>query len=109
VLDRFLRALGVPAQQVPADLEQRAALYRERLVGSRTLIVLDNAFDEAQARPLIPGGADYLWLVTSRRRLKGLDGARTLTLARALVIFRRLAMTPDAERVHSRLSRFSRR
>ena len=80
VLDWFLRALGVPPQQIPADAEQRVALYRERLAGIRALIVLDNAFDEAQVRPLIPGGADCLVLVTSRRSLKDLDDAHDLTL-----------------------------
>jgi DNA-binding SARP family transcriptional activator len=55
-LETFLRTLGVPPQQIPEDVEERAALYRERLAGTRVLIVLDNAADEAQVRPLIPGG-----------------------------------------------------
>jgi tetratricopeptide (TPR) repeat protein/DNA-binding SARP family transcriptional activator len=98
VLDWFLRALGVPAQQVPAEAEQRAALYRERLADSHVLIVLDNAFDEAQVRPLIPGGVGCLVLVTSRRRLKGLEDARTLTLdvlppADAVALLRAVAGT----------------
>ena len=79
-LETFLRTLGVPPQQVPADTEERAALYRERLAGTRTLIVLDNAADEAQVRPLIPGEAGCLVLVTSRRKLKALDDADTMAL-----------------------------
>ena len=79
-LDVFLRGLGIPAQQIPPQLEARAALYRQRLVGTRTLIVLDNASDEAQVRPLLPSESGCLVLVTSRRRLKGLDDAHSLPL-----------------------------
>jgi DNA-binding SARP family transcriptional activator len=79
-LDRLLRALGVPHQRIPRDAEERAALYRQRLAGTRTLIVLDNAVDEAQLRPLLPGESGCLVLVTSRRRLKGLDDAYALSL-----------------------------
>ena len=79
-LEWLLRALDVPAGQIPTDFEQATALYRARLAGTRTLIVLDNAATEAQVRPLLPGGGSCLVLVTSRRRLKGLDDARTLSL-----------------------------
>jgi DNA-binding SARP family transcriptional activator/tetratricopeptide (TPR) repeat protein len=80
VLETFLRALGVPPHQIPQDTEERAALYRDRLAGTRTLIVLDNAADEAQVRPLIPGRANCLILVTSRRKLRALDDAHSLAL-----------------------------
>ena len=79
-LDTFLHALGVPAQRIPQDVDARATLYRERLAGTRTLIVLDNASDEAQVRPLLPGDAGCLVLVTSRRRLRALDDAYPLSL-----------------------------
>ena len=79
-LEWLMRALGVPAGQIPEDAEARAALYRQRLADTRTLIVLDNASDEAQVRPLLPGAPGCLVLITSRRRLKGLDDARTLSL-----------------------------
>jgi DNA-binding SARP family transcriptional activator len=79
-LEFLLRALGVGAAQIPEETEARAALYRQRLADTRTLVVLDNALDEAQVRPLLPGHPECLVLVTSRRRLKGLDDARSLSL-----------------------------
>ena len=79
-LDWLLRALDIRPQRIPRDIDERAALYRQRLAGTRTLIVLDNAFSEEQVRPLLPGSAGCLVLVTSRRRLKGLDDARTIAL-----------------------------
>jgi tetratricopeptide (TPR) repeat protein/transcriptional regulator with XRE-family HTH domain len=79
-LDRMLRALGVPGQQIPAGLDERGALYRTRLAGRRVLIVLDNAATENQVVPLLPGTPGCLVLVTSRRRLAGLDHTRTLSL-----------------------------
>jgi DNA-binding SARP family transcriptional activator len=79
-LDWFLRSLGVPPQAVPQDLAERAAFYRDRLEGTRTLIVLDNASSTAQIRPLLPDTPGCLVLVTSRRRLVGLDDAHPLTL-----------------------------
>lgn len=80
VLAVILEAYGVSPQQIPADLEARAALYRDRLAGTRTLIVLDNAIDEAQVRPLLPGTGRCLVLVTSRRLLRALDDAHVFSL-----------------------------
>jgi tetratricopeptide (TPR) repeat protein len=79
----FLRALGVPGQQVPDDADERTRLYRSRLAGRRVLMVLDNARDGEQVRPLLPGHPGCLALVTSRDSLAGLvatDGARRLDL-----------------------------
>ena len=71
-LDHLLRALGVPGPQIPADLDDRAALYRTRLADQKILILLDDAATETQESPL-PGGPGCLVLITSRRRLSGLD------------------------------------
>jgi DNA-binding SARP family transcriptional activator len=75
VLGGFLRALRVPAAQVPADLGDRTALYRSVLRGRRVLVVLENAASAAQVRPLLPGDGDCCVLVTSRGLLGALPGS----------------------------------
>jgi tetratricopeptide (TPR) repeat protein/transcriptional regulator with XRE-family HTH domain len=79
-LERMLRSLGVPGEGIPADVDERAGLYRSRLADQRMLVVLDNAATEAQVTPLLPGAPGCLVLVTSRRRLAGLDHTHTLSL-----------------------------
>lgn len=80
---RFLGALGVTVTGIPADLDARADLYRSMLASRRMLIVLDNARDPAQVRPLLPGSPGCLVVVTSRNQLTSLvaaEGAWPLTL-----------------------------
>ncbi len=95
VLGSFLRALGVPAAQIPESLDDRAALYRSVLDGRRVLALLDNARDAAQVRPLLPGTPGSAALITSRSRMAALAGARLLDLdvmtpAEALDLFTRI-------------------
>ncbi len=106
----FLEALGTPAARIPADLAGRAGLYRSLLAGRRVLVLLDNARDAEQVRPLLPGSPGCMAVVTGRDQLTGLiatDGAYPLTLdlllaadARDLLIRRlgpaRIAREPAA-------------
>ena len=108
----FLATLQVPPQRIPADPDAQAALYRSELSGRRMLVLLDNAGDTAQVRPLLPGASGSAVVVTSRNQLTGLvagDGAHSITLdvlstahARDLLRNRlgaaRLAAEPDAVR-----------
>jgi tetratricopeptide (TPR) repeat protein/transcriptional regulator with XRE-family HTH domain len=106
----FLDALGIPADQVPVAEEAQFGLYRSLMADRRILVVLDNAHDAAQVRPLLPGWPSCRAIVTSRNQLNGLtaiDAARPLTLdvlsdaeARQLLVHRlgaaRVAAEPAA-------------
>ncbi|WP_190220042.1 AfsR/SARP family transcriptional regulator [Streptomyces griseosporeus] len=80
VLGSFLRALGTADSAIPDTLEERAALYRSVLDGRRVLVLLDNAKDAAQVRPLLPGTEGCAALVTSRVRMVDLAGAHLVDL-----------------------------
>jgi DNA-binding SARP family transcriptional activator/Tfp pilus assembly protein PilF len=93
----FLDAFGVTPQQLPTSLEAQAALYRSLLAGRRVLILLDNAADEDQVRPLLPGSPGCLVIVTSRNELPGLivtEGAQPLIVD--------LMSVPEARQLLSR-------
>ncbi|MFC9626161.1 ATP-binding protein [Streptomyces sp. NPDC056930] len=68
----FLDALGVPSSSVPRGTEERSALFRERTASRQLIVVLDNARDEEQVRPLLSASAGCLTIITSRSQLSGL-------------------------------------
>ncbi|MGH3289538.1 MAG: BTAD domain-containing putative transcriptional regulator [Streptosporangiaceae bacterium] len=76
LLERFLRALGVPGPQVPEGLDERAEVYRNLLAGRKILVVLDDVVAESQVSPLLPGSEAAAVIITSRSRLAGLAGVR---------------------------------
>lgn len=79
VLGGFIKSLKKSAC-IPESLDERSRLFRSLLVDRKILIVLDNAYDETQIRPLIPAGASIAVLITSRRRLSALESATILQL-----------------------------
>jgi DNA-binding SARP family transcriptional activator/tetratricopeptide (TPR) repeat protein len=102
VLARFLRDLGVDGARVPVDAEERAAMYRTRLAERQMLIVLDDARDAAQVRPLLPGTGSCAVIVTSRHRRSDLVGSRLIDLdvldeAEAAELFTRIIGPERAE------------
>ncbi|MFE5563214.1 BTAD domain-containing putative transcriptional regulator [Streptomyces sp. NPDC056544] len=81
VLGWFLRALGTSRDQLPHTLDERVQLYRTLLTGRRMLVLLDNARDDAQVRPLLPGGGVSRTVITGvRSQLASLEGTRLITL-----------------------------
>ncbi len=99
-LASLLQIVGVAAEQIPAGEDARAGLWRDRLAGKKMLLVLDDAIDSEQVRPLLPGAPGCLVLVTSRRHLSALEDARTISIdalppEQAALLFVRLADRPD--------------
>lgn len=79
-LASLLAAAGVPGPQIPAGLEARATRWRDYVAGKKVLLLLDDAAGHEQVRPLLPGTADSLVIVTSRRRLTALSDAAVISL-----------------------------
>nr|MDT0661664.1 helix-turn-helix domain-containing protein [Micromonospora sp. DSM 115978] len=102
----FLRSLGVPDSRVPVSPAERGGLFRTLTRDRRLLVVLDNAADEAQVRPLLPAGRHCLVLVTCRRPLAGLTGAvrHPLDLLEPAAGRRLLTAIIGAERVTAELT-----
>lgn len=99
-LASLLLTAGVPAPQVPPGLEARAALWRDRVADRKILLVLDDAAGHQQVRPLLPGTAGTMVLVTSRRRLTALEDAAAISLdtlppGEAAALLARLADRPS--------------
>ncbi|MEV4349504.1 tetratricopeptide repeat protein, partial [Actinoplanes sp. NPDC049596] len=98
----FLEALGVPAGRIPRDLTARSALFRTRVAGHRLLIVLDNARDADQVRPLLPGAPDCAVVVTSRDRLLSLVAIEAARPVEVGLLTRAQARTMLARRLGER-------
>jgi len=79
-LASLLQIIGVAAPQIPPDLEARMALWRDHIAGKQLLLLLDDASDSEQVRPLLPGSAGSVVLVTSRRHLTALEDAHAISL-----------------------------
>ncbi|MFJ9591873.1 BTAD domain-containing putative transcriptional regulator [Streptomyces virginiae] len=103
VLTSLLGALGVPRREVPPSTEDRARLFRTVLDGRRLLLLLDDARDIAQVKPLLPGAAGCAVVVTSRARLGGLLSGRHVQLeeftpAEALGLLRQIVGADRVDR-----------
>lgn len=101
-LASLLQTAGVAAQQIPSGLQERIRLWRDHLARRRFLIVLDDALGHEQVRPLLPGTAGSLVLITSRRQLGALEDVKVISLdtpsaAEASQMLARLAGRPDLD------------
>lgn len=99
----LLQTAGIDARQIPDDRHARAMLWRHWLADRRALLLLDDAVDSEQVRPLLPGAAGSLTIVTSRRNLTGLEDARAVRLDvlapdEAAELLVRLAARPGPDR-----------
>ena len=102
-LASLLLAAGIGARQIPPGLEARASRWRDCLAGKKILLVLDDAAGHEQVRPLLPGTAGSLVLITSRRRLAALEDAAVISLDtlapdEAAALLARLAGRPASGR-----------
>ena len=95
-LHRLLTQLGVDPGGIPRELEDRAALWRAETAVRRAVVLLDNAATVQQVRPLLPGGGACSVVVTSRRRLVGLEGAEILSM--------KVMTVPDAVELFDRIA-----
>jgi DNA-binding SARP family transcriptional activator/tetratricopeptide (TPR) repeat protein len=101
-LDMLLGQSGVPPELIPSTLDGRSALWRSQVAGRHILLIIDNALDAAHVRPLLPGTAGALVVVTSRRKLTALEGALpmsldVLPLKDAVMLFTKIAGTKRTE------------
>ena len=104
-LATLLLTTGVAPHRIPPGLEARSALWRDHLADKKVLLVLDDAADTDQVRPLLPGSAGCLVLVTSRRKLTALEEAAPISLdtlppGEAADLFIRLAARPSLQPGH---------
>lgn len=98
-LSSLLQTIGIDARQIPQGTQERVRLWRDRLAGKRLILLLDDAADTNQVRPLLPGTPGCLVLVTSRARLTALEDVRVISLRtlppdEAALLFVRLASRP---------------
>jgi tetratricopeptide (TPR) repeat protein len=108
-LGSLLLAIGVAARHIPAELDDRARMWRGRLAGRKMLLLLDDVVDHEQVRPLLPGTPGCQVVITSRRRLPGLEDAQPLPLTvlspdQAVEMFVRLTHRAASDQERHRLS-----
>ena len=109
----MLLAAGIGARQIPPGLEARAGRWRDYLAGKKILLVLDDAAGHEQVRPLLPGTAGSLVLITSRRRLAALEDAAVISLdtlppGEAAALLARLAGRPRLARADAGVGEIAR-
>ena len=112
-LAALLLTIGIEPQQIPPGIEARSAAWRSHLAGKKMLLVLDDAASSDQVRPLIPGTADCVVLITSRRRLTALEEAAPISLdtlqpGEAADLFIRLAARPGLQPGHQAVAEITR-
>jgi tetratricopeptide (TPR) repeat protein/transcriptional regulator with XRE-family HTH domain len=112
-LASLLQTIGLAPAQIPASLQARISLWRDRTFGQRLLLVLDDAEDSDQVRPLLPGTGSALVLITSRQRLTALDDARLISLGTlspgdAAGLLARLATRPGLDPADPALAEIAR-